>query len=107
MNKDPNRSDLLNLSDTELGRLARQFIAGVDDWANKQWASRAQTVVGLAFMATAQLVKQAHDCDAGELKMTLNDVTLEGQSAGDWRINVKRIKAPKPLKTGADAEPPR
>lgn len=88
------RSELLALSDDEAGKLFKQFVSQIDDWANKQWSGKAQLVVGLSFMACAQLVKQAHDSNAGTLKMTLSDVTLNDAPAGDWRINIKQIKAP-------------
>jgi hypothetical protein len=88
------RSKLLALSDVEVGKLFKQFIGQIDDWANKQWSDKAELIVGLSFMACAQLVKQAHDCNANTLMMTLMDVTLEGGSAGDWKLTLKQIKPP-------------
>lgn len=94
-NKEYSRSELLDLSDAEIGALCRQFISQIDDWANKQWATKADVVVGLGFMACAQLIKQARDCNAGTLTLTMSEVTLEGGDAGDWRVHIEQIKAPK------------
>lgn len=88
------RSELLALSDGEAGKLFKQFVSGIDDWANKTWTEKSRLVVGLSFMACAQLIKQAHDSNAGTLKMTLSDVTLEGVDAGDWKLTIKQIRAP-------------
>lgn len=88
------KSELLALSDAEAGKMFKQFVSEIDDWANKEWSDKSRLVVGLSFMACAQLVKQAHDSNAGTLKMTLSDVTLEGGDAGDWKLTLKQIRAP-------------
>lgn len=92
------RSELLGLSDLEAGKLFKQFVAGIDDWANKTWKGKAKIVVGLSFMACAQLIKQAHDSNAGTLKLTMSEVTLEGGDAGDWQVMIRQTKAPKRAK---------
>lgn len=83
------KSELLALSDAEAGKMFKQFVSEIDDWANKEWSEKSRLVVGLSFMACAQLIKQAHDSNAGTLKMTLSDVTLEGGDAGDWKLYSK------------------
>jgi hypothetical protein len=93
------RSDLLDLSDAEAGKLFKQFISEIDDWANKEWSDKSRLVVGLSFMSLAQLVKQAHDSNAAELKMTLSDVILEGKTSGDWLLTLRRLN----MEKGADS----
>lgn len=94
MKKEPTKSELLDLSDSEIGAMCRQFITKIDNWANKQWKDKADLAVGLSFMSSAQLIKTAHDSNAGELNIDYSDVTLAGGPAGDWRLELKQTRAP-------------
>jgi hypothetical protein len=89
------RTDLLAMSDEAAGRMIKSFVAGVEDWAGREWADKAKLTVGLGFMANAQLVKMAHDSNAGMLRITLEDVTLDGKSAGDWLLRLERLEPKK------------
>ena len=92
--KDYTKSDLLKLSDRQLGAMCRQFIVKIDDWANKEWSEKADLVVGLSFMCSSQLIKMAHDSNAGELNIDYSDVTLNNGPAGDWRLELRQTRAP-------------
>ncbi len=76
-----------DISDLELGRAVRA--------SSEKFVASSNNSVQTAYFAMLALVRLCHDLGGTDNTLKLSDMHREGVPLGDWKVTVKRIKAPK------------
>lgn len=83
----------LQLTNEEAGSWLRWFAGkAYESWAKQRETDEATNMrLGLLTLGVLQLVKNAHEMNAGQLTFKMDKVTLDGAEAGDWELKITAL----------------
>lgn len=91
----------LDMSDDALGKLVRKTCVQLPDLMKKN-----ETEMGKIWVTTCGMLlcNMAAEANSATTTFTYNGLTLKDKNQGDWKVTIKRVKAPNaPVRHGPKA----
>lgn len=84
----------LELSDEALGRFCRLYLIQIENAVGINAGNKAMPLeLAMSMHGSISLYRMAFRADAGELRLTHEEVEWGGENRGDWEMILRRIDA--------------